>query len=300
MNTDSLMESKEPSEHDDFDNGVAIDISVNSDAGVETCDKPCSPQLRRMESLLSRHSSVGAHNKENISYLLDASRNEKRVLLVGAFPKTAGNNCRDDATNTDDSEPESDLSTSTTGCNNTSNDRFRDCPMDQAHLSPQTVNRHPDSPGIRSTFQAPYRPPTKLHELCAQAQTVLDLKEARSTLLQLHLPRKEILNFSRKQDGKGRTPLHLLSENKDISESLDNNTKANYGVDDGLELFPDLVSKVSNDDDHRSREMIVGNFVLDFVYKANPSAAMAKDIEGAFFWSTRISDVNVLRRFSIS
>jgi hypothetical protein len=300
---DKLMES---SEHDNENNGFGMDISINSDAGVESClqrilDYPSSPQLRPMKLLLPRPCMVDTADKEDVCNLVDGSLDEKKVLLTGAFTKTTRDILSEDMTNTDDSEPEIESNTSPTGSDSTS-PGFRDSPTDQYdQQSDEDLGpRLPESPGIRSAFQAPYRPPTKLHELCAQAQTALDLKQARSTLLQLHLPRKGVLNFTRTQDGQGRTPLHLLSENKGISESLDDNTKTNFEVDDGLGLFPDLVSKVSYEDDHRSREMIVESFVLDFVYKANPSASMARDNEGTFFWRTRISYVNALPRFPIS
>jgi hypothetical protein len=298
MNTDNLIQSREPSEHGNVDSRAALDISISEDSGVETSclqrisDYPSSPQLRPTKSLLSHPFMVGAADKENILNPVGCRRDEKKVLLTGTFTKATRDILLDDVTNTDDSEPEIEFNASPTGSGSTSTSHagLRDSPTGQYDQQRENnFGSHlPGSPGIRSAFQAPYRPPTKLHELCAQAQTALDLKQARSTLLQLHLPRTEILNFTHTQDGQGRTPLHLLSENKDISESLDDHARLNYEVNDGLELFPDLVSRVSYDDDHRSREMVVENFVLDFVFNANPSASIARDNAGTFFWRTRI------------
>ncbi|CAB9503043.1 Potassium ion channel Yvc1 [Seminavis robusta] len=144
------------------------------------------------------------------------------------------------------------------------------------------INRLDGSPGIRSTFQAPYRPPTKLHELCNQAKTVQDLQQVRSQLLNLRLPRRDILNFARVSDGKGCTPLHLVSENTAIAEHLDSNANNIIAADKENDIWlPDIATpkSFSNTPD-ASRELIVQNFILDFLLVANPRAAMSRDNDG--------------------
>ena len=330
MTTSSIVEAKElSSEILDVGVDVDVDISINSDAGIEACLRPhgenlphdCrSPHLQgRMAWLLSKSPCTidADDNKENTSF-----RDSR-------FPQRSNIVRRHDSNMTNANNRETHLHWKTSPTNFKDNDDedtssihsgFQDSPLDnksdvidshgpssrprpsKGSFFPTVHDQQPKSPGIRSSFQAPYRPPTKLHELCAQAQTVVDLKQARAILLQIQLPRKEILNFTKIQDGKGRTPLHLLSENKDLSESLDDNaSRANMDSDNNNNnnnndgLFPDLVSKASYDDDHHLREMIVDNFVLDFVFNANPSAAMAMDNEGTSFWHCILDHCRILK-----
>jgi len=171
---------------------------------------------------------------------------------------------------------------------------------DLANVNSNNTGSMPKSPGIRSSFQAPYRPPTKLHAICQEAQTVKDLSQARSTLLKLNLPRKEILGFAAVRDGQLRTPLHLLAENSDIPNdlvALDGSTH-----DKGASLlFPDLnatsvaavilkPSSTFDDTADPTRVKAVQSFTVDFLVMANPSACMSRDKNGQIPFEATLAD----------
>lgn len=126
----------------------------------------------------------------------------------------------------------------------------------------------------------PYRPPTKLHALCIKASSIDDLRNARSELLSLKMERKEILGWSGVRDKYGRTPMHLISENKRLAEHVQG---GHQGEVDELSLFPGLVSAQTSfwmDADEPARELVATNFIVDFLLAANPSCVMSRDVDG--------------------
>ena len=147
-------------------------------------------------------------------------------------------------------------------------------------MRPMFGNRSETSPG-------PYQAPTKLHELCHQAETIDDLMKARSSLLKLNLERKEILGWSSMRDSRGRLPLHLISDNKTLAEDVV------WGGDqvgnDDFSLFSGIVPKSSFADDP-SREMVAANFIVDFLLAANPSCIMSRDSDGKIPFEAAITD----------
>ena len=126
----------------------------------------------------------------------------------------------------------------------------------------------------------PYEPPTKLHALCIEATSTDDLRNARSELLSLKLERKEILGWSGVRDKYGRTPMHLISENKTLAEHVQG---GQHGEVDELSLFPGFVSVQSSlwvDADDPAKELVATNFIVDFLLAANPSCVMSRDVDG--------------------
>jgi len=126
-----------------------------------------------------------------------------------------------------------------------------------------------------------YRAPTKLHELCVKAKTTEDLMQARSVLLGLKLERKEILGWSGVRDDRGQTPMHLLADNKVLSEFIihgGNQTPRN----DDSGFFPGLenVNPTSFDEGIQPREVAATNFIVDFLLAASPSCIMSRDANG--------------------
>ena len=136
------------------------------------------------------------------------------------------------------------------------------------------------SPGIRSNFQATHRPPTKLHQHCEQSQSIAELVKGRIELLKLSLPRKDILGFAYTRDAKGKCPLHLLSENKAISEDLAKLEHTQTDEDNMVTYFHDVEPRASFENNDPSREQSLERFVVNFLLLASPSAAMSRDDQG--------------------
>ena len=121
-----------------------------------------------------------------------------------------------------------------------------------------------------------YEPPTSLHALCYNAQTPHDLLTHRDFASGSSPGRnslKEISTYASQRDSKGRTPLHLISQNHAISGTI-------YPTDDdtsipGLQPSPSSVSEASATE----KKQVIA-FVLDMLLAANPMAMKLQDVNG--------------------
>jgi hypothetical protein len=120
--------------------------------------------------------------------------------------------------------------------------------------------------GLSGSF---YQPPTKLHDICYNALAPSDLftfyeslpsSPGRTALKDLSMATSQL-------DSRGRTPLHIISENSALSDTA-------FPTDDdgfpGLQPSPSLVTD----------EKQVTAFVLDLLLVANPMAMKLKDANG--------------------
>lgn len=120
-----------------------------------------------------------------------------------------------------------------------------------------------------------YEPPTNLHDVCYNAQSPNDIASFQDIYPGTSPGQnkmKEISIAASQRDAKGRTPLHLVSQNHCISSAL-------YPVDD--DSIPGLQpSSSAMTDASCAEKKQVATFVLDVLLAANPMAMKLQDCNG--------------------
>jgi hypothetical protein len=114
--------------------------------------------------------------------------------------------------------------------------------------------------------------PSELHEICQNANSVEDLMRAKSFLAS---QKSRDSNFALKTDGRGRTPMHLFSSNKDLAIALGTHNEFDLET---REYFL-LNHQPSFDQDAYSEKKLV-RFVVGELLTAYPGAMMIRDDHG--------------------
>lgn len=159
-------------------------------------------------------------------------------------------------------------------------------PMEEWHSSPLLVSPLNDnselsitknlSPNRRMSFVTGdvYQPPTNLHDVCYNAQLPSDLLAFQASVpLDSSSGRKQLKQVAqdaRARDYKGRTPLHLISQNHAISSIL--------FPDDDDSVFG-LHHSLSNMSDASEKKQVT-DFILDVLLAANPNSMKLQDVNG--------------------
>ena len=159
-----------------------------------------------------------------------------------------------------------------TECGENKNEESRDDHTDvneslgdptQTTESPSSLDRRKS--GLSGNF---YLPPTNLHDVCYNATASSNLftfyERLRSSPRRTAL--RDLSIAAARLDSRGRTPLHLISENSALSDTI-------FPTDDD---FPGRQVSASSVADEKQ----VMAFVLDILLAANPMAMKLKDANG--------------------